>query len=47
MYEKAEIQYHEEGVDRLTTARWRSPEELKQKGIRLVPEELSKLLSGL
>jgi len=45
MYEKAKIPYHEEGIDRLTTAHWSSPEELKQKNIRLVPEELSKLLS--
>jgi len=45
MYEKAAIPYHEEGVDRLTTAHWSSPEELKQKNIRLVPEELSKLLA--
>jgi ADP-ribose pyrophosphatase YjhB (NUDIX family) len=44
LYAKAELPYHEECVDRAMTAHWRSPEELSQNTIRLVPEELYKLL---
>ena len=44
LYERAELPYHEEGVDRAMTAHWSSPDELSQNNIRLVPEELSELL---
>ena len=47
LYDKMEIPYREEGIDRLTTAYWASPEELKEKNIRLVPENLFELLAGL
>ena len=45
IYEKAEIDGYEAGIDTRFKACWRSPEELKQMQIRLVPERLVELLS--
>ena len=47
MYDRPEIPYREEGIDLDATARWLSPEELKQRNIRLVPDDLPELLSNL
>lgn len=45
MYEKTEIDGYESGIDARFTAYWRSPEELEQMGLRLIPEGLAELLS--
>ena len=45
IYAKSAIPVYESGIDLRTTAAWRSPEELKASGTRLVPEELAELLN--
>ena len=45
MYEKGEIEGYESGIDARFIAYWRSPKELEQMQIRLVPEGLVELLS--
>jgi ADP-ribose pyrophosphatase YjhB (NUDIX family) len=46
MYERGEIQGYEVETDAGFVARWQSPEEIKLKNIRLVPEGLADLLRG-
>ena len=46
IYEKNEVEGYESGIDTRFTANWRSPEELEQMQIRLVPEGLVELLSA-
>ena len=45
IYEKGEIDGYEAGIDALFTAYWRSPKELEEMKLRLVPEGLDELLS--
>lgn len=45
MYERDEIQGYEVEADARFIARWQSPEEIKVKNIRLVPEGLTELLA--
>ena len=46
MYERGEIEGYEVEIDAEFVARWQSPEEIKLKNIRLVPEGLADLLRG-
>ena len=46
MYARSELQGYQSEIDARFIARWRSLEELKEKGVRLVPEGLSDLLSA-
>jgi len=46
IYGRGEIQGYQAEADAGFVARWRSPEEMKLQGIRLVPEGLADLLRG-
>jgi ADP-ribose pyrophosphatase YjhB (NUDIX family) len=47
MFDMSEIQGYESEIDARFVARWQSLEELQEKDIRLVPEGLSDMISGL
>lgn len=45
LYERGELPMREEGINADLVARWLSAEEMGRRGVRLVPEALSGLLS--
>jgi len=47
MYELDELQGYEQEIDARFVARWYTPDELREKNVRLVPEGLTELLAGL